>query len=608
MVNFIKNGVCFYGNTHHAQKVVSSFKEVKSKIYNMDGGVGKLQTAVDLIDERIKKEDEVKEEKIKTAGQRLAAFMNTAKQTDIKVAKMVASNQQKFFEANPWAIPPAPPKKKSLWQRIKDGFKKIGKAIKKAATWVVDTAKKVWKKTKEFCKKHWKAIVKIVVGVVVIAGLAALSVFTGGAAAPLFAVAAKGAAICACTSAAVSVVSGVAQGKSFGEIFDSSADSFMIGAVTGAATGFAGAAASSVASATGSQLLGEVTKIGVETAGKFLAKGASYLIDKGSLKGFMKQEGMGILKDAGMSCLSAAGGYLKSAGKDLLGKAFGGLKESQLVNSFKKAYQFCADKAPTLTKIVTSSVKDTFSGMSVGDLVKLKNPAEFAKGIGKSFLGNLASNAAGSAGDLMKNEINDLTNGAVDKVTNFAGEVISDLKNSDFGKAVSNTYDNIKGVVNTISGEFKGIQGVYKDVIGNISGTISSAGNAFGDTFSKITNSITSGSSLLGSAAKGIGGNLGQIINSAIGDYSKVAIPSVNNLSQALSQVFKPISGALNSFASGATTAANTASSLAGAIDKFASSPGSCIAGFVGAKIAPSAPSLIRATNPTLGFLSKIRL
>ena len=66
-----------------------------------------------------------------------------------------------------------------------------------------------------------EAIVKIVVGAVIIAGLAALSVFTGGAAAPLFAVAAKAAAVSALTSTAITVVSGAAQGKSFGEIFDS---------------------------------------------------------------------------------------------------------------------------------------------------------------------------------------------------------------------------------------------------------------------------------------------------------------------------------------------------------------------------------------------------
>ena len=36
-------------------KVASTFKAVKSRIYEMDGGVGSLQTAVDQIDERVSK-------------------------------------------------------------------------------------------------------------------------------------------------------------------------------------------------------------------------------------------------------------------------------------------------------------------------------------------------------------------------------------------------------------------------------------------------------------------------------------------------------------------------------------------------------------------------
>ena len=305
---FFNKGSVFFKPLSERQNVIKTFKEVKSKIYNMDGGAGNLQEAVDKISDRIKNYDTQAFQKMETAGDRLGMFLRNANKVDLSVARMVKTNQEEFFKQYPCFIPPPPPKKKSRWEKFKEGCRKIGRAIvkgvKKAVNWVKDTAKKVWKKTVDFCKKHWKAIVKVVVGVVIIAGLAALSVFTGGAAAPLFAVAAKGAAIAACTGAAVTTVTGIAKGQSFGEIFDGAANSFLVGSITGAAGGFAGAAGGAVTSATGSQLLGQVAKIGVETTGNLLANGASYLIDNGTLKGYMDKQGYDILKAGGMSALS----------------------------------------------------------------------------------------------------------------------------------------------------------------------------------------------------------------------------------------------------------------------------------------------------------------
>ena len=523
------------------QDVHKTFKEGKSKINNMDGGVGKLQTAVDRIDDRLTKVEEPRQEKIKTAGEKLGVFLRNAIRTDKKVAGMIATTQGKFFEANPWAIPPAPPKKKSLWQRIKDAFKKAGKAVanvfKKAGKWIVSTAKKVWSKTVAFVKKHWKAIVKIAIGVVVIAGLAALSVFTGGAAAPLLLAAAKGAAICACTSAAVTVVSGAIKGQSFATIFDSAADSFMVGSITGAVTGVAGAAAGAVTSATGSQVLGEVTKIGVEMGGKMLANGASYVIDNGSLSGFMDAKGYDILKEGATGVAGAFGGYFVDKGKDLLGTTFKGLKDSQLANSFKSFYQTCEDAAPTLTKIVTDSAKSTISDLSVGDLINLKNPAEFAKGLGKSFLGNLADGAMGVAKDYVGGAINDLTGGVSEKLTGYVTDIVGD----DFGKAFPGAYDELKGAYDTIydtvydkaygeintvvdsakgqvSGAVNSIVGEFKDIASSVSdasGFIRNDYNLFQNKLDKAVSGIASGASYIGGEIKGLEGNFGTIIKAA---------------------------------------------------------------------------------------------
>ena len=495
------------------EKVIDSFKAVKSKIYNMDGGAGNLQTAVEQLDERINKVDSQRVEKVDLAMQNLGAFLHTVRMADQRAAQTISASNALFYEANPWAIPPPPPKKKSVWQRIKDAFKKAGKAIagafKKAVDWVVDCAKKAWTATKNFIVKHWKAIVKIVVGIVVIAGLAALSVFTGGAAAPLFLVAAKGAAIAAATGAAVTVVSGVVQGKSAGEIFDSCGDSILMGAVTGAVGGFAGAAAGAVTSATGSQLLGELTKIGVEMGGKIIATGTNYLIDNnGSLDGYWDAHGKDILISGASAAGSAVGGELVSMGKDMLGDAMGGLTDNQFTDALKNGYNWCKEQMPTLTNMATNAAKDTFGSLSWGDLSKLSNPADFAKSLGSSLVNNVANQAMGAMGDFVTNDFNNITGGAV-------SDVIDGIKGSGFGQAVSNIAGEVSGAINDISGA---INGAINDIGGAINGAIGDIGSningAIGDVGGAIGNAIGSAGGSLGNITNQISGVIG-----GIGDY-----------------------------------------------------------------------------------------
>ena len=506
------------------EKVIDSFKAVKSKIYNMDGGAGNLQTAVEQLDERINKVDSQRVEKVDLAMQNLGAFLHTVRMADQRAAQTISASNALFYEANPWAIPPPPPKKKSVWQRIKDAFKKAGKAIagafKKAVDWVVDCAKKAWTATKNFIVKHWKAIVKIVVGIVIIAGLAALSVFTGGAAAPLFLVAAKGAAIAAATGAAVTVVSGVVQGKSAGEIFDSCGDSILMGAVTGAVGGFAGAAAGAVTSATGSQLLGELTKIGVEMGGKIIATGTNYLIDNnGSLDGYWDAHGKDILISGASAAGSAVGGELVSMGKDMLGDAMGGLTDNQFTDALKNGYNWCKEQMPTLTNMATNAAKDTFGSLSWGDLSKLSNPADFAKSLGSSLVNNVANQAMGAMGDFVMNDFNNITGGAV-------SDVIDGIKGSGFGQAVSNIAGEVSGAINDISGAINGaigdIGGAINGAIGDIGGAIN---GAIGDIGSNINGAIGDVGGAIGNAIGSAGGSLGNITNQisgvigGIGDY-----------------------------------------------------------------------------------------
>ena len=528
------------------EKVIDSFKAVKSKIYNMDGGAGNLQTAVEQLDERINKVDSQRVEKVDLAMQNLGAFLHTVRMADQRAAQTISASNALFYEANPWAIPPPPPKKKSVWQRIKDAFKKAGKAIagafKKAVDWVVDCAKKAWTATKNFIVKHWKAIVKIVVGIVVIAGLAALSVFTGGAAAPLFLVAAKGAAIAAATGAAVTVVSGVVQGKSAGEIFDSCGDSILMGAVTGAVGGFAGAAAGAVTSATGSQLLGELTKIGVEMGGKIIATGTNYLIDNnGSLDGYWDAHGKDILISGASAAGSAVGGELVSMGKDMLGDAMGGLTDNQFTDALKNGYNWCKEQMPTLTNMATNAAKDTFGSLSWGDLSKLSNPADFAKSLGSSLVNNVANQAMGAMGDFVTNDFNNITGGAV-------SDVIDGIKGSGFGQAVSNIAGEVSGTINDISGA---INGAIGDIGSNINGAIGDVGGAIGNAIGSAGGSLGNITNQISGVIGGIGdyfSGVGSAFGGAVGDVIGGVTSSVGDIGGMINNaVGSAVSGAVSS-------------------------------------------------------------
>lgn len=528
------------------EKVIDSFKAVKSKIYNMDGGAGNLQTAVEQLDERINKVDSQRVEKVDLAMQNLGAFLHTVRMADQRAAQTISASNALFYEANPWAIPPPPPKKKSVWQRIKDAFKKAGKAIagafKKAVDWVVDCAKKAWTATKNFIVKHWKAIVKIVVGIVVIAGLAALSVFTGGAAAPLFLVAAKGAAIAAATGAAVTVVSGVVQGKSAGEIFDSCGDSILMGAVTGAVGGFAGAAAGAVTSATGSQLLGELTKIGVEMGGKIIATGTNYLIDNnGSLDGYWDAHGKDILISGASAAGSAVGGELVSMGKDMLGDAMGGLTDNQFTDALKNGYNWCKEQMPTLTNMATNAAKDTFGSLSWGDLSKLSNPADFAKSLGSSLVNNVANQAMGAMGDFVTNDFNNITGGAV-------SDVIDGIKGSGFGQAVSNIAGEVSGAINDISGA---INGAIGDIGSNINGAIGDVGGAIGNAIGSAGGSLGNITNQISGVIGGIGdyfSGVGSAFGGAVGDVIGGVASSVGDIGGMINNaVGSAVSGAVSS-------------------------------------------------------------
>ena len=101
-------------------------------------------------------------------------------------------------------------------------------------------------------KVDWNAVKKVVAGGVILGGLAAATVLTGGAAAVIAGGALSGALIGGGTGAVLGGISSAASGEGF---ISGAADGFLWGTIGGAVSGGVGAATGSLASSTASSAL-----------------------------------------------------------------------------------------------------------------------------------------------------------------------------------------------------------------------------------------------------------------------------------------------------------------------------------------------------------------
>ncbi len=215
-----------------ARKTVSSFQTIRSFTYNMNGGVGVLQDAVSQIESRLAVEEE-KVTALEQVQKKADAFIEYVKQTDLKVGGLVSRNKQEFYELNPWAKPPPPPKEeqKEWYEHVGDFFNGLGNAVS-------ETVQKAWNGIKSFCNS---SVGKIVLSVGAVAALAALTVFTGGAAAVIFGMTAIGAGVGAVTGVGKGIYE-YYEAKNKGKevsLLDSIANNMAENTVKGAASGLA---------------------------------------------------------------------------------------------------------------------------------------------------------------------------------------------------------------------------------------------------------------------------------------------------------------------------------------------------------------------------------
>lgn len=179
-----------------SRRMISSFQAVKNFTYNMNGGIGNLQSAVDQIDARTSNE-ESKTNGLEGIQRKANSFIELTRKVDEKVHDLVNHNKHEFYEVNPWSRPPQTEEEKKWYEKagewicqkgeeIKETFNSIKDAVIDWSHSVADTLSKAWNNAVEWCKEHKQQLIEIAIGAVALTAAVVLTVATGGALAPLF--------------------------------------------------------------------------------------------------------------------------------------------------------------------------------------------------------------------------------------------------------------------------------------------------------------------------------------------------------------------------------------------------------------------------------------
>lgn len=120
--------------------LLSAFNNIKTYIYNMNGGVGNLQDALSDVESRIQTEENCIDN-LDAASEKIDSFIELTHQIDTSVTNTVTKNQSEFYEMNPWSRPECGASgeddDKAWYEEVWDWFCDVGNAI-------VDTAEKIW--------------------------------------------------------------------------------------------------------------------------------------------------------------------------------------------------------------------------------------------------------------------------------------------------------------------------------------------------------------------------------------------------------------------------------------------------------------------------------
>ncbi len=201
LIQDVKKSVVDYQSELSALKKQSL--KINQSICNLSDVISSIQASSQTQEQKIAS--------LETFQQNSEQFIEDTARIDSDVADVINQRKDDFYEEYYYLKPEC---EKNGWEKFCDGVKAVG----------------------EWCKENWKSIAKIVLTVVIIAGLGIASVLTGGALAVILAGAFWGALAGGLIGGVMGGVTSVINGGSFLEGF---ADGALSGAVTGAITGAA---------------------------------------------------------------------------------------------------------------------------------------------------------------------------------------------------------------------------------------------------------------------------------------------------------------------------------------------------------------------------------
>ena len=156
------------------EKVISSFKDIRKRTYDVHGGYSDLHTAISHIDGRIAKEER-KKAHAHEAKKRTASLLDLSRRVDAQVADRVDQKRHAFYDRFPHLKPESIKKEERKWyEKIWDWVCDTGKNI-------VNCVKKAWNWIKETYTKHKKIFDTIFIAAFAIFAVVS-TILTAGAA------------------------------------------------------------------------------------------------------------------------------------------------------------------------------------------------------------------------------------------------------------------------------------------------------------------------------------------------------------------------------------------------------------------------------------------
>lgn len=125
---------------NQSSTVLSALKSVKNYTYNMNGGVGNLQEALNGIETHIQK-TECKQSNLNDAKNKINSFIKLVRNIDKNISDIVNKNKEEFYRVNSWAKPSVQGIEGNWYEKVYSWISYIGTSV----------IEKIQKTIKSFC-------------------------------------------------------------------------------------------------------------------------------------------------------------------------------------------------------------------------------------------------------------------------------------------------------------------------------------------------------------------------------------------------------------------------------------------------------------------------